>query len=142
MKYLITESQVNKFIDRMIQETIQELRDECVDYDEDQEPGDWYNWDDCDAVDILEELVVNDIETLDPHKGLPNNLGNYAHSNGKVYPTFNVWVSVYYYSLRSNIGYDWDEMAYLLKRRIFQKYKIILLIRMREWTNTNTNIQW
>ena len=64
MKYLLKESQINKFIERAIQETIQELRDECEDYDEATEPGEWYNWDDCDAVNILEKLVINGITFL------------------------------------------------------------------------------
>jgi hypothetical protein len=29
MKYLLTESQINKFIDQVIQETLQEIKDKC-----------------------------------------------------------------------------------------------------------------
>lgn len=130
MKYLLKESQINKFIERFIQETIQELRDECEDYDG---PGEWYTWDDCDAVDILEKLVVNDIETTEPHK---------TTLSDKVYPKFIVWTNIYYHSLMGNVRYDWDNMASLLMFRIFQKYKIVLQIIPQKKINTNTNVQW
>ena len=133
MKYLLTESQINKFIDQVIQETIQELRDECEDYDEATEPGDWYNWDDCDAVYILEKLVVNDIETTEPYKTILSD---------RVYPKYIVWTNIYYHSLMGNVRYDWDNMASLLMFRIFQKYKIVLQIIPQKKINTNTNVQW
>jgi hypothetical protein len=132
MKYLLTESQINKFVDRIIQETIQELRDECEDYDEATEPGEWYNWDDCDAVYWLEKLVINNIE---------NDGINKSTVTGKVHHRFIVWVNVYYHSL-GRLQYDWDSMADLLKFRIFQKYKIVLQIRIEGETNTKTNVQW
>jgi len=133
MKYLLKESQINKFIERAIQETIQELRDECEDYDEDAESGEWYNWDDCDAVNILEKLVINDIE---------NDGINKSFVTGRVYHSFIVWVNVYYNSLIGNLYYDWNIMANLLSFRIMQKYKIMLKIRVQEEINTNTNPQW
>ena len=133
MKYLLKESQINKFIERAIQETIQELRDECEDYDEGSEPGEWYNWDDCDAVNILEKLVINDIENDGINKGI---------RSGKVHHRFIVRANVYYNSLIGNLHYDWDDMAGLLKFRIFQKYKIMVTIIIEEANNTNTNPQW
>lgn len=133
MKYLLKESQINKFIERAIQETIQELRDECEDYDEDAEYGDWYMRDDCDAVNILEKLVINDIENDGIYKPM---------ASDKVYHRFIVWVNVYYNSLIGNLHYDWDDMADLLNFRIYQKYKIRLTIRVQEEINTNTNPQW
>lgn len=133
MKYLLKESQINKFIERTIQETIQELRNECDDYDEDAEPGDWYNWDDCDAVNILEKLVINDIENDGINKSI---------ATGRVHHRFIVWVNVYYNSLIGMSQYDWDNMANLLSFRIMQKYKIMLTIRVQEEINTNKNPQW
>lgn len=132
MKYLLKESQINKFIERAVQETIQELRDECEDYDEDGEPGEWYNLDDCDAVYFLEKLVINDIE---------NDGINKSTVTGRVHHRFIVWVNVYYNSL-GRLEYDWDSMANLLRFRIMQKYKIMLTIRVQEEINTKTNPQW
>jgi hypothetical protein len=132
MKYLLKESQINKLIERAIQETIQELRDECEDYDGGAEPGEWYNWDDCDAVNILEKLVINSIE---------NDGINKSTVTGRVHHRFIVWVNVYYRSL-GRLQYDWDSMADLLRFRIMQKYKIMLTIRVQEEINTKTNPQW
>lgn len=132
MKYLLKESQINKFIERAIQETIQELRDECEDYDGDGEPGEWYNLDDCDAVYFLEKLVINNIE---------NDGINKSTITGRVHHRFIVWVNVYYNSL-GRLEYDWDSMANLLRFRIMQKYKIMLTIRVQEEINTKTNQQW
>lgn len=132
MKYLLKESQINKLIERAIQETIQELRDECEDYDGDGEPGEWYNLDDCDAVYFLEKLVINNIE---------NDGINKSTITGRVHHRFIVWVNVYYNSL-GRLGYDWDSMANLLRFRIMQKYKIMLTIRVQEEINTKTNPQW
>lgn len=132
MKYLLKESQINKFIERAIQETIQELRDECDDYDGDGEPGEWYNLDDCDAVYFLEKLVINNIENDGINKSI---------RSGKVHHRFIVRANVYYNSI-GNLHYDWDDMAGLLKFRIFQKYKIMVTIRFQEEINTKTNPQW
>lgn len=132
MKYLLKESQINKLIERAIQETIQELRDECDDYDGDGEPGEWYNFDDCDAVYFLEKLVINDIENDGINKSI---------ITGRVHHRFIVWVNVYYNSL-GRLEYDWDSMANLLRFRIMQKYKIMLTIRVQEEINTKTNPQW
>ena len=133
MKYLLKESQINKFIERAIQETIQELRDECEDYDGGAEPGEWYNWDDCDAVNILEKLVISSIENDGINKSI---------LTGRVHHRFIVWVNVYYNSLIGRLQYDWDSMADLLKFRIMQKYKIMVTVRIEEANNTNTNPQW
>lgn len=130
MKYLLTESQINKFIDRIIQETLQELKDVCEDYDETQSPGDWYNWDDCDLANQIVKIVVNDVEKEEVK---PN-------SQGKVYPRFRVWINVYYTSIFDEINLY--NIGYVIGYRIQQKYKIKVNISVQEEFNVNTDRNW
>lgn len=131
MKYLLTESQINKFINRIIQETINELQEECEDYDESLESGDWYNWRDCDYMESFEKLVINDIEKIE---SIPD------FQTGSVYPTFRIWVNIYYSSISPSI--DFIGLRGVLHYRIFQKYKIKLHIVIQEEINTNKNREW
>ena len=63
MKYLITENKLNSFTQRIINDTVTEFRNVCEDYDESQEPGDWYNWDDCDSLESIEKIKVVNTQT-------------------------------------------------------------------------------
>jgi hypothetical protein len=130
MKYLITESQTNRFVEKITQDTLQELQDVCEDYDESQEPGDWYNWDDCDFANQIVKIVVNDVEK---QESTPNLLGNN-------YPTFRVWINVYYTSIFYNSGMD--NIGYVLADRIFEKYKIRVIVSVEEEINVNTDRNW
>jgi len=129
MKYLITESQFTNTIKRFIISTLNELKNQCEDYDESQAPGDWYNWDDCDVANLIDRIEIKNIEKQESIK-------NYY---GKKYPRFIVWVNVYYYSIFAAV--DTDNVAYVLAERIFEKYKIRLTIRVEENINTNTDRQ-
>jgi hypothetical protein len=131
MKYLLTESQINKFINRIIQETINELQEECEDYDESLESGDWYNWRDCDYMESFEKLVINDIEKIE---SIPD------FQTGSVYPTFRIWVNIYYSSISPSL--DFIDLRGVLHYRIFQKYKMKLHIVIQEEINTNKNREW
>jgi hypothetical protein len=130
MKYLLTESQINKFINKMIQSTIQELREECEDRDESLEPGEWYNWSDCDLVDSLEKIVVNDIEKRETK----------SDYYGSFHPAFTVLVSIYYNSIFA--AQDFNDLRGVLHYRIFQKYRMKLYIIIEEEINTKTNREW
>lgn len=129
MKYLLTETQIDKFVNRMIQETIQELRDECEDYDE---IGEWFNWDDCDGIDTVEKIVLNDVENAEPSKNL----------DGGIYHTFIARITIYYNSIFNR--YDFSDLSGVLTYRIFQKYKIRVKIKIQEEINTrqDSNPQW
>lgn len=128
MKYLITESQTNRFFEKIIQQTLQELKDVCEDYDEAQSPGDWYNWDDCDSLESIEKIEVVNVQNLKLTKGL------------KKYPTFGVDINIHF----SNVftSKDFSDFLIVLANRIKQKYKITLMFNENELINTNTNRQW
>jgi hypothetical protein len=130
MKYLITESQTNRFVEKITQDTLQELQDVCEDYDESQEPGNWYNWDDCDVVNQIVKIVVNDVEKQESKPNL----------SGNNYPTFRVWINVYYTSIFNDIGLY--NIGYVLEYRIFQKYKIKVRFITQEEFNVNTDRNW
>lgn len=130
MKYLITESQTNRFLEKITYDTLQELKDVCEDYDEDQEPGNWYNWDDCDLANQIVKIVVNKVEKQESKPNL----------SGNKYPTFRVWINVYYYNVFAAM--DTTNIEYLLAYRIFQKYKIKVNISVEEEFNINTDRNW
>lgn len=130
MKYLITESQTNRFIEKIIQQTLQELKDVCEDYDETQSPGDWYNWDDCDLANQIVKIVVNDVEKQESKPNL----------SGNSYPIFRVLVNTYYYSGFATM--DTTNIEYVLAYRIFEKYKIKVNLSVQEEFNVNTDRNW
>jgi hypothetical protein len=129
MKYLLTESQINKFIDQVIQETLQEIKDKCEVPDADTWPG-WLNFDDCDVANQIVKIVVNDVEKEEVKPNL----------QGKFYPRFRVWVNLYYTSLFTEIGQH--NIGYVISYRILQKYKIKLNVLVQEEFNINTDRQW
>lgn len=130
MKFIISESQQDKFINHAIQETIKELRNVCEDYDEGTEPGEWFNWDDCDLVEGLEKMEVVEIQKVETTPNL----------QGKNYPRFRVWVDIYYYTIFERR--DYESLRHAINYRVFQKYKIDLIINSHEEWNTNKNRNW
>lgn len=129
MKFIITESQQDNFINRAIQETIKELKNECEKLD-DGEDGDWFSWYDCDLVESLEKIKVVEIEKVETTPNL----------QGKNYPRFRVWVDIYYYSIFESR--DYESLRHVINYRVFQKYKMDLIINSHEEWNTNINRNW
>ena len=129
MKFIITESQQDNFINRVIQETINELKNECEKLN-DGEDGDWFNWTDCDLVEGLEKIKVVEIGKV---KTTPN-------LQGKNYPRFRVWIDIYYYSIFGSR--DYESLRHVINYRVFQKYKMDLIINSHVEWNTNTNRNW
>lgn len=128
MKYLITESQFTNTIKKLINDTLIEFRNVCEDYDESQEPGDWYNWDDCDSLESIKKIEVVNVQNLKLTKGL------------KKYPTFGVDINIHF----SNVfaSKDFSDFLIALAYRIKQKYKVTLMFNENELINTNTDRQW
>lgn len=124
MKFIISESQQDKFINHVIQETINELRNVCEDYDDATAPGEWYNWDDCDLVENLEKINVVKTEKVETKPNL----------QGKNYPRFRVWVDIYYSSIFPSL--DYENLRNVINYRVFQKYKMDLIINSNEEWNT------
>lgn len=129
MKIIITESQQDKFINHAIQETITELKNECEKLD-DGEDGEWFRWYDCDLVESLEKMEVVEIERVETTPNL----------QGKNYPRFKVWVDIYYYYIFDSR--DYESLRHAINYRVFQKYKMDLIIYSHEEWNTNTNRNW
>lgn len=129
MKIIITESQQQNFINRAIQETITELKNECKKLD-DGEDGDWFRWYDCDLVENLEKMEVVEIQKVETTPNL----------QGKNYPRFRVWVDIYYYTIFERR--DYESLRHAINYRVFQKYKMDLIINRNDEFNTNTNRNW
>ena len=129
MKFIISESQQDNFINRAIQETIKELKNECEKLN-DGGDGDWFSWYDCDLVESLEKIKVVEIEKVETTPNL----------QGKNYPRFRVWVDIYYYSIFESR--DHESLRHVINYRVFQKYKMDLIINSHEEWNTNTNRNW
>jgi hypothetical protein len=128
MKYLITESQLNSMVDKIVQQTLEEFRDVCEIPDADTWPG-WLNFDDCDTLESIEKIEVVNTQTQTPAKGFTKN-----------YPTVGVDIYIYF----SNIfaSQDFSDFLIALAYRIKQKYKLTLNFKENELINTNTNRQW
>jgi hypothetical protein len=128
MKYLITESQLNSMVDKIVQQTLEEFRDVCEIPDADTWPG-WLNFDDCDTLESIEKIEVVNTQTQTPAKGFTKN-----------YPTVGVDIDIYF----SNIfaSQDFSDFLIALAYRIKQKYKLTLNFKENELINTNTNRQW
>ena len=128
MKYLITENQFHSTINKVFQQTVNEIKNFCeVPYAETF--PDWLGFDDCDQINIIEKIEINNIEK---EKSKSNVLG-------EKYPTFIVWVKIYYDTTRF---YDFDDLKFTISDRIFKKYKIRVNVRIQEEINTNTNPNW
>lgn len=112
MKYIITESQKDKFITNTIQLTLDELKLAC---ENDEDQAEWYDLRTCEYVDDIEKIVINDIEKTNSNLSFI----------GMKYPTFIVWVNVHYSSIFSREN---TEAINDIAHRIFQKYKIKLKI--------------
>ena len=129
MKYLITENRLNYLTQRIIDETFDEFKNVCEDYDESQEPGDWYNWDDCDSLESIEKIKVVNTQTLTLIKGFE-----------KQYPTFGVDIDIHFSSIFAS--QDFSDFLISLAYRIRQKYKVTLMFNENESINTNTERNW
>ena len=129
MKYLITENRLNSLTQRIIDETFDEFKNVCEDYDESQEPGDWYNWDDCDSLESIEKIKVVNTQTLTLIKGFE-----------KQYPTFGVDIDIHFSSIFAS--QDFSDFLIALAYRVKQKYKVDLMFRENESINTNTERNW
>ncbi len=128
MKYLITESQLNSMVGKIVQQTLEEFRNVCEFPDADSWPG-WLNFDDCDTLESIEKIEVVNTQTQTPAKGFTKN-----------YPTVGVDIDIYF----SNIfaSQDFSDFLIALAYRIKQKYKLTLNFKENELINTNTNRQW
>ena len=129
MKYLITENRLNSLTQRIIDETFDEFKNVCEDYDESQEPGDWYNWDDCDSLESIEKIKVVNTQTLTLIKGYE-----------KQYPTFGVDIDIHFSSIFAS--QDFSDFLIALAYSVKQKYKVDLMFRENESINTNTERNW
>jgi hypothetical protein len=129
MKVLITENQSYSVVNKIIQDTFNYLKNGCYGYDEGQEPGDDYNWDDCDLINVIDKIVLNDIEKLEPNQNFNNNK----------YPTFAAWVNIYYDSIFNT---NFDNLESVFNHIIYQKYKLKIKLRIQEEINTNKNRNW
>jgi hypothetical protein len=96
----------------------------------DGEDGDWFNWTDCDLVEGLEKIKVVEIEKVETTPNL----------QGKKYPRFRVWIDIYYYSIFGSR--DYESLRHVINYRVFQKYKMDLIINSHVEWNTNTNRNW
>ena len=125
MKYLITENRLNYLTQRIIDETFDEFKNVCEDYDESQEPGDWYNWDDCDSVELIEKITINSTKQTDFYG---------AYKKG-----FIISVDIEFSSIRFE---DFSDVIYVIQQRMKDKIKIPLILRIGEQWNTNKNPNW
>lgn len=125
MKYIITESRISSLFDKVIQHTLQELKDVCEDYDEGTEPGDWYNWDDCDQVELIEKITINGIKKT--------NL--YGDSN----TGFIISVDIHFNHINFT---DFSDVIYAIQQRMKDKIKIPVILRLNEQWNTRENKDW
>jgi hypothetical protein len=127
MKYLITESQFDSIVQKLINDTLNEFRDVCEVPDADTWPG-WLNFDDCDTLESIEKIEVVNTQTQTPIKGF------------RPYPTIDVDIDIYF----SNIfaSQDFSDFLISLAYRIKQKYKVTLNFKENELINTNTNREW
>jgi hypothetical protein len=127
MKYLITESQFDSIVQKLINDTLNEFRDVCEVPDADTWPG-WLNFDDCDTLESIEKIEVVNTQTQTTAKGF------------RPYPTIGADIDIYF----SNIfaSQDFSDFLISLAYRIKQKYKVTLNFKENELINTNTNRQW
>ena len=125
MKYIITESKINSLFDKVLQHTLEELKDVCKDYDEGEDPGDWYNWDDCDKVELIEKITINSTKQTDFYG---------VNKKG-----FIISVDIDFSSIRFE---DFSDVIYVIQQRMKDKIKILLILRIREQWNTNKNPNW
>jgi hypothetical protein len=125
MKFLITESQLDSTVQTMIDQTLKEFRNVCDDYDNGQEPPDFLNWDDCDSLNMIENIKVLNTEQV---------------KNTNKYPLINVLVDIEFSSIFESE--DLSDFLIALRYRIQQKYKITLEINENELINTNKNRNW
>jgi hypothetical protein len=125
MKFLITESQLDSTVQTMIDQTLKEFRNVCDDYDNGQEPPDFLNWDDCDSLNMIENIKVLNTEQV---------------KNTSKYPLINVLVDIEFSSIFESE--DLSDFLIALRYRIQQKYKITLEINENELINTNKNRNW
>ena len=125
MKFLITESQLDSTVQTMIDQTLKEFRNVCDDYDNGQEPPDFLNWDDCDSLNMIENIKVLNTEQV---------------KNTNKYPLINVLVDIEFWSIYGSE--DFSDFLITLRYRIQQKYKITLEINENELINTNKNRNW
>jgi hypothetical protein len=128
MKYLITENRLNSLTQRIIDETFDEFKNVCEDYDADSWP-DWLSFDDCDSLESIEKIKVVNTQTLTLIKGLE-----------KQYPTFGVDIDIHFSSIFAS--QDFSDFLIALAYRVKQKYKVDLMFRENESINTNTNRNW
>ena len=127
MKYLITESQFDSIVQKLINDTLNEFRNVCEVPDADTWPG-WLNFDDCNTLESIEKIKVVNTQTQTPAKGF------------KPYPTIGVGIDIYF----SNIfaSQDFSDFLISLAYRIKQKYKVTLNFKENELIYTNTNREW
>lgn len=125
MKYIITESKINSLFDKVLQHTLEELKDVCKDYDEGEAPGDWYTWDDCDSVELIEKITINSTKQTDFYG---------ADKKG-----FIISVDIEFSSIRFE---DFSDVIYVIQQRMKDKIKIPLILRIGEQWNTNKNPNW
>lgn len=124
MKYIITESKINSLFDKVLQHTLEELKDVCKDYDADTFP-DWLGFDDCDSVELIEKITINSTKQTDFYG--PNKKG------------FIISVDIEFSSIRFE---DFSELIYVIQQRMKDKIKIPLILRIGEQWNTNKNQNW
>jgi hypothetical protein len=129
MKYLITEGQFDSVVQKLINNTLNEFRDVCEDYDEGTYPPDFLNWDDCDTLESIEKIEVVNTQTQKPAKGFTKN-----------YPTIGVDIDIYFSNIF--VSKDFSDFLIALAYRINQKYRVQLNLNENELINTNTNRQW
>jgi hypothetical protein len=109
----------------MIDQTLKEFGKYCDDYDNGQEPPDFLNWDDCDSLNMIENIKVLNTEQV---------------KNTSKYPLINVLVDIEFSSIFESE--DLSDFLIALRYRIQQKYKITLEINENELINTNKNRNW
>jgi len=125
MKYIITETQYNTIVEgnkridafqELINNELNRIKDMC---DDDDGTNDY---DICDEVSSIEQIVVNDVETFSAYK--------------ISYITIKVDVMYHFFKYK-----DYDEVIYELKRSIEKSTGLPIKIEY-ESRNLKTNPQW
>ena len=124
MKYIITESKINSLFDIVLQDTLEELKDVCKDYDADTFPN-WLGFDDCDSVELIEKITINSTKQTDFYG---------ADKKG-----FIISVDIDFSSIRFE---DFSDVIYVIQQRMKDKIKMPLILRIGEQWNTNKNREW
>jgi hypothetical protein len=124
MKYVITESKINSLFDKVLQHTLQELKDVCKNPDTDTFPN-WLGFDDCDSVELIEKITINSTKQTDFYG---------TNRNG-----FIISVDIDFSSIKFE---DFSDLIYVIQQRMKDKIKIPLILRIREQWNINKNPNW